>query len=258
MNQNLLELWGQTLLGMAKITQGPQGFFDLFQNGFAKKEHKPDSMQEEFIELCRKTFGKEGIEKFNEIMKEFYENAGVVPLTQYNELHEKYVDLKDKVRELEKKIEMPDSGSSKTLDLGFVGEPEEVNTRIVDIITDSDLIPVIAPVCVSREGQTYNVNADTFAGALAGALQAKRLLLLTDVAGVLDKGGKLIDRLTVSEAHALIQDETISGGMIPKIESCTSVVESGVEAVVILDGRVKHALLLELFTDHGAGTMFTG
>ncbi len=105
MNPNLLELWGQTLLGMAKITKGPQGFFDLFQNGFVKKEHKPDSMQEEFIGLCRKTFGKEGVEKFNETMKEFYENAGVVPLPQYNELHEKYVDLKDKVRELEKKIE---------------------------------------------------------------------------------------------------------------------------------------------------------
>ncbi|MDP6393887.1 MAG: hypothetical protein QF466_00330 [Desulfobacterales bacterium] len=90
---------------MAKIAKGPQGFFDLFQNGFAKKEPKPDSMQEEFIELCRKAFGKEGIERFNEIMKEFYENAGVVPLTQYNELHDKYVDLKDKMRELEKKIE---------------------------------------------------------------------------------------------------------------------------------------------------------
>lgn len=105
MNQDLLELWGQTLLGMAKISKGPQGFFDLFQNGFAKKEHKPDSMQEEFIELCRKTFGKDGIEKFNEIMKEFYENAGVVPLAQYNELREKYVDLKEKVRKLEEKIE---------------------------------------------------------------------------------------------------------------------------------------------------------
>ena len=105
MNQNPLELWGQTLLEMAKIAKGPQGFFDLFQNGFAKKEPKPDSMQEEFIELCRKAFGKEGIERFNEIMKEFYENAGVVPLTQYNELHDKYVDLKDKMRELEKKIE---------------------------------------------------------------------------------------------------------------------------------------------------------
>jgi uncharacterized coiled-coil DUF342 family protein len=105
MNQNPLELWGQTLLEMARIAKGPQGFFDLFQNGFAKKEPKPDSMQEEFIELCRKAFGKEGIGRFNEIMKEFYENAGVVPLTQYNELHDKYVDLKDKMRELEKKIE---------------------------------------------------------------------------------------------------------------------------------------------------------
>ena len=105
MNQNNLELWGQTLLEMARIAKGPQSFFDLFQNGFAKKEHKPDSMQEEFVELCRKAYGKEGIERFNEIMKEFYENAGVVPLAQYNELHDKYVDLKDKVRELDKKIE---------------------------------------------------------------------------------------------------------------------------------------------------------
>lgn len=160
-------------------------------------------------------------------------------------------------RKLEKKIGEPDSGELTTLDLGFVGEPEEVNTRIVDIITDSDLIPVIAPVCGSEDGQTYNVNADTFAGALAGALRAKRLLLLTDVAGVLDKAGEPIDKLTIQEANKLIGDETITGGMIPKIESCTSVVESGVEAVVILDGRVKHALLLELFTDHGAGTMFT-
>ncbi len=105
MNQNNLELWGQTLLEMARIAKGPQSFFDLFQNGFAKKEHKPDSMQEEFVELCRKAYGKEGVERFNEIMKEFYENAGVVPLTQYNELRDKYVDLKDKVRELDKKIE---------------------------------------------------------------------------------------------------------------------------------------------------------
>ncbi len=160
-------------------------------------------------------------------------------------------------RKLEKKMGNPGSSEMTTLDLGFVGEPEQVNTRIVDIITDSDLIPVIAPVCVSKDGQTFNVNADTFAGSLAGAMRAKRLLLLTDVAGVLDKEGKLIDKLTIKEANRLIGDDTISGGMIPKIESCIAVVESGVEAVVILDGRVKHALLLELFTDHGAGTMFT-
>jgi hypothetical protein len=104
-NKNLLELWGQTLLGMAKIAEGPQGFFDLFQDGFAKREQKPDSMHKQLMELCQNMFGKEGIETFNAIMKEFYENAGVVPRTQYNELRQRYVDLKEKVRELEGKIE---------------------------------------------------------------------------------------------------------------------------------------------------------
>jgi uncharacterized coiled-coil DUF342 family protein len=104
-NKNLLELWGQTLLEMARISKGPQGFFELFQNGFAAKEQKPDSMHEQFMELCQKMFGKEGIEKFNAVMKEFYENAGVVPRTQYNELHEKYLELKDRIRELEEKID---------------------------------------------------------------------------------------------------------------------------------------------------------
>jgi len=103
-NKNVLELWGQTLLEMAKISKGPQGFFELFQNGFATKEQKPDSMHEQFLELCQKMFGKEGIEKFNAVMKEFYENAGVVPRTQYNELHEKYLELKDRIRELEEDI----------------------------------------------------------------------------------------------------------------------------------------------------------
>jgi chromosome segregation ATPase len=104
-DKNLLELWGQTLLGMAKIAEGPQGFFDLFQDGFAKREQKQDSMHKQFMELCQNMFGKEGIERFNEIMKEFYENAGVVPRTKYNELYKQYVDLKEKVRELEEKIE---------------------------------------------------------------------------------------------------------------------------------------------------------
>lgn len=105
MNKDLLELWGQTLLEMAKIAKGPQGFFDLFQNGFAKKREKPDSTHEQFVDLCRKTFGKEGIEAFNAVMKEFYENAGVVPRAQYNELHERYTELKGRVQELEERIE---------------------------------------------------------------------------------------------------------------------------------------------------------
>jgi acetylglutamate kinase len=149
----------------------------------------------------------------------------------------------------------PKSNVMQTVDLGFVGDPQEVNPHIVDVISKSDLIPVIAPVGISREGETLNINADTFASALAARMQAKRLLLLTDVAGVLDKDKKLVERLTIDEARALIKDGTISGGMIPKIEGCIEVVEAGVEAVVIIDGRVPHCVLLELFTEHGVGTM---
>ena len=123
------------------------------------------------------------------------------------------------------------------------------------MIAGGDLIPVIAPIGASREGVTYNINADTFASALASAMKAKRLLLLTDVAGVLDKNGALIPKLTVSEARALIADGTISGGMIPKVEGCIDVVEAGVEGVVIINGKVPHAVLIELFTKHGAGTL---
>lgn len=157
-----------------------------------------------------------------------------------------------------KKItEMPDPQSNlmQAVDIGYVGDPAEVNPHIVDVISKSDLIPVIAPVGISKEGETLNINADTFASALAARMQAKRLLLLTDVAGVLDKNKALIERLTTDEARALIRDGTISGGMIPKIEGCIEVVEAGVEAVVIIDGRVPHCVLLELFTEHGVGTM---
>jgi acetylglutamate kinase len=157
-----------------------------------------------------------------------------------------------------KKItEMPDPESNimKAVDIGYVGDPVEVNPHIVDVISKSDLIPVIAPVGVSREGQTLNINADTFASALAARMKAKRLLLLTDVVGVLDKDKKLIPELSVTEARDLIRDGTISGGMIPKIEGCIEVVEAGVEAVVIIDGRVPHCVLLELFTEHGVGTL---
>jgi acetylglutamate kinase len=153
--------------------------------------------------------------------------------------------------------EMPDPESNimKAVDIGYVGDPEEVDPHIVDVISSSDLIPVIAPVGVSRDGQTLNINADTFASALAARMKAKRLLLLTDVAGVLDKDKKLISELTVGEARELIRNGTITGGMIPKIEGCIEVVEAGVEAVVIIDGRVPHCVLLELFTEHGVGTL---
>ena len=149
----------------------------------------------------------------------------------------------------------PDSNIEKVLDLGFVGEPVEVDRTLLDLLARSEMIPVIAPVAPGRDGETYNINADTFAGAIAGALTAKRLLFLTDVPGVLDKSGRLIDELTVAEAHALIADGTISGGMIPKVETCIEAIERGVEGVVILNGKTPHVVLLELFTEHGAGTL---
>jgi acetylglutamate kinase len=149
----------------------------------------------------------------------------------------------------------PESNLMKAVDIGLVGDPAEVNPHIVDVFAESDLIPVIAPVAISREGETLNVNADTFASALAARMKAKRLLLLTDVAGVLDKDKRLIQQLSVADARALIRDGTIAGGMIPKVEGCIEVVEAGVEGVVILDGRVPHCVLLELFTRHGVGTL---
>ncbi|WP_088343720.1 MULTISPECIES: acetylglutamate kinase [Rhodomicrobium] len=158
-------------------------------------------------------------------------------------------------RKLERRVRDPHSNIESVLDLGFVGEPESVNPRIVEVIAAGELIPVIAPIGASRDGVTYNINADTFASALASAMKVKRLLLLTDVAGVLDKTGKLIPKLTVTEARALIADGTITGGMIPKVEGCIDVVESGVEGVVIINGKVPHAVLIELFTRHGAGTL---
>lgn len=156
--------------------------------------------------------------------------------------------------------EMPDPESNimEAVDIGYVGDPVEVNPHIVEVISKSDLIPVIAPIGVSREGQTLNINGDTFASALAARMKAKRLLLLTDVTGVLDKDKKLIPELTVAEAREMIRNGTISGGMIPKIEGCIEVVEAGVEAVVIIDGRVPHCVLLELFTEHGVGTLVGG
>jgi len=143
----------------------------------------------------------------------------------------------------------------KSIDLGFVGDPETVNPQVLKTAAAGGLIPVIAPVGYGEDGQTYNINADTVAGAIAAAVSASRLLLLTDVAGVLDKNSKLIENLTVAETRALMSDGTISGGMIPKLETCIEAVEHGVDAAVILDGRVPHALLLEIFTPHGVGTL---
>ena len=149
-----------------------------------------------------------------------------------------------KARKISRRVADPGSNIEKVVDLGFVGEPERVDTMVLDQILGRELIPVLAPLATSMDGTTYNVNADTFAGAIAGALKAKRLLLLTDVPGVLDKSKKLIDKLTADEARRLIADGTISGGMIPKVETCLYALEQGVEGVVILDGRVPHAVLL--------------
>jgi len=160
-----------------------------------------------------------------------------------------------KARKINRRVADPTSNIEEIVDLGFVGEPDKVDTTVLTQILGRDLIPLLAPLATSHDGTTYNVNADTFAGAIAGALKAKRLLLLTDVPGVLDKSKNLIDKLTADEARRLIADGTISGGMIPKVETCLYALEQGVEGVVILDGRVPHAVLLELLTDHGAGTL---
>ena len=149
----------------------------------------------------------------------------------------------------------PETKQEREVDLGFVGEPDKVDTTVLDQIIGKELIPVLAPVATSITGQSYNVNADHFAGAIAGALKAKRLLLLTDVPGVLDKSKTLIPELSVNDARRLIGDGTITAGMIPKVETCIYALEQGVEGVVILDGKVPHAVLLELFTDHGSGTL---
>lgn len=149
------------------------------------------------------------------------------------------------------------TGEEDVIDLGFVGEPESVDRRVLDVVSNSDLIPVIAPIAASRWGETYNINADTFAGAIAGAMRARRLLLLTDVPGVLDKDKVLIKQLTIDESRKRIADGTVSGGMIPKVQTCIEALERGVEGVVILDGKVPHAVLLELLTDHGAGSLIT-
>ncbi|MDX6749686.1 acetylglutamate kinase [Geminicoccaceae bacterium 1502E] len=148
----------------------------------------------------------------------------------------------------------PDSLIEEAVDLGFVGDPQRINTSLLDTLRGTDFIPVIAPIGVGADGQTYNINADTAAGAIAGALRARKLMMLTDVRGVMDATRNFVATLTDTRARAWIAEGTISGGMIPKIETCLGAVERGVDAAVILDGRVPHAILLELFTEHGFGT----
>ncbi|GBR50111.1 acetylglutamate kinase [Neokomagataea thailandica NBRC 106555] len=147
------------------------------------------------------------------------------------------------------------TGEEKPLDIGFVGQPDKIDPRVLYALLGSGLIPVVAPVGAGKDGETYNINADTAAGAIAGAVNASRLLMLTDVPGVLDKEGKLIEELTADDVARLIEDGTISGGMIPKVETCLEAVRAGAKAAVILDGRVPHTCLLELFTRAGPGTL---
>ncbi|RDD60349.1 acetylglutamate kinase [Ferruginivarius sediminum] len=158
-------------------------------------------------------------------------------------------------QKLRRRVRDSDSNIEKILDLGFVGEPRYVNPQILASLETAGMIPVIAPIGVGPNGETFNINADTAAGAIASAVGATRLLMLTDVIGVLDSQKELIPDLTVQRTRELIADGTISGGMIPKVETCMNAVENGVDAAVIMDGRVPHALLLEAFTDRGVGTM---
>ena len=149
----------------------------------------------------------------------------------------------------------PDTDEELQVDLGFVGEPDLIDTTIIETAIAAGMIPVIAPIAPGADGETYNINADTMAGAIAAALGAARLFLLTDVPGVLDKGGALLTDLTPADIARLSAEGTIKGGMIPKLETCVHAVEAGCEAAVVLDGRVSHAMLLEVFTSQGAGTL---
>jgi acetylglutamate kinase len=158
-------------------------------------------------------------------------------------------------RQMRRTTRDPDSNIEKILDLGFVGEPVTINTKALDVLRQSDIIPIIAPIGVGPKGQTYNINADTAAGAIAGALGASKLLMLTDIAGVLDADKEVMPTLSKKQATQLMTDGVITGGMIPKVETCLEAVRRGTSAVHILDGRIKHVLLLEVFTEHGVGTM---
>lgn len=160
-----------------------------------------------------------------------------------------------RARKLNRTYRDPESNIEKVLDLGFVGEPESVDPKVLRLMIGADIVPVVAPVGAGADGQTYNINADTAAGAIAGALNAERLLMLTDVAGVLDADKNFIPEMTVAEAKAGIAAGWIAGGMIPKVETCIYALEQGVQGVVIIDGKMQHAVLLELFTNQGTGTL---
>jgi acetylglutamate kinase len=152
----------------------------------------------------------------------------------------------------------PGSSIEQVLDLGFVGQPSRIHTEILEVFRRTDIVPVIAPIGVGPDGQTYNINADTAAGAIAGAIEARKLIMLTDVEGVLDREGRLISQLTAADARRLIEEGTAKGGMIPKLETCLSAIEAGVGAAHILDGRLPHVVLLEIFTEAGVGTKIDG
>jgi acetylglutamate kinase len=158
-------------------------------------------------------------------------------------------------KKMKRRVRDPESNIEKVLDLGFVGEPTRINTKVLTEFEDSKIIPVIAPIGIGENGETYNINADVAAGAIAAAIKAEKLIMLTDVPGVLNKKKELISELTIKEAKKLMKDRTISGGMIPKVETCMSAVENGVTSAHILDGRLPHVILVETFTAHGAGTM---
>lgn len=161
-------------------------------------------------------------------------------------------------QKLERVVRDPDSNSERVIDLGFVGEPTQVNPRVLQEIMHTGMIPVVAPIGMDKQGQTYNINADTAAGAIAAALNARKLMMLTDVTGVKDAHGEIISELSRTEALRLIKDGTISGGMIPKIETCIQAITRPAASAHIIDGRIAHVLLLETFTDHGTGTMLVG
>jgi len=160
-----------------------------------------------------------------------------------------------RARPLRRTLKDPDSQIEKVLDLGFVGDPSHVDPTVLDKFADADIIPVIAPIGLGEKGQTYNINADTAAGAIASALSAAKLIMMTDVEGLMDDSGQLVPRLTTAEAKKMLAGGSISGGMIPKVETCINAIQGDTEATHILDGRVPHVLLLEVFTEHGVGTM---
>ena len=160
-----------------------------------------------------------------------------------------------RARPLKRTLKDPDSHIEKVLDLGFVGDPSHVDPTVLDKFAEADIIPVIAPIGLGEEGQTYNINADTAAGAIASALRAAKLIMMTDVEGLMDAAGQLVPRLTTAEAKKMLAGGSISGGMIPKVETCINAIQGETEAAHILDGCVPHVLLLEVFTEHGVGTM---